>query len=300
MNVSTLILTHNEAVNLPRCLTALAWCDDIIVLDSGSTDATVEIARAHGARVLSRPFDTFADQRNFGLDGGEFRHDWVLHLDADEVVTPEFAASLADLTPSPDIDAYLVPSKLMLYDRWLRHAGMYPTYQVRLGHRDRLRFKQIGHGQREDLPSDRVGTFKEPYLHYNFSHGLAEWLAKHIRYAKDDAAFAVAQTSSVERTSLRYIFMSGTQRRRLAKSLAGYAPRVLRPMLRFFYILVVRQGFRDGRAGLAYAMMMAVYEGMIAVFGYEYLMRMRLGAASRASLPRQRGLSGGLPNDSSH
>jgi glycosyltransferase involved in cell wall biosynthesis len=274
MNVSTLILTHNEVANLPRCLAALAWCDDIVVLDSGSTDATVEIARAHGARVLSRPFDTFADQRNYGLDAGELRHDWVLHLDADEVVTPEFAASLADLTPSPDIDAYRVPSKLMLFDRWLRHAGMFPTYQVRLGQRDRLRFKQIGHGQRESLPPDRVGTFKEPYLHYNFSHGMAEWLAKHIRYAKDEAAFSAAQKSSAERTNLRDMFVGSTQRRRFAKSLAGYAPWALRPLLRFFYILVVRQGFRDGRAGLDYAMMMAVYEGMIAIFHYEYLLRL--------------------------
>jgi glycosyltransferase involved in cell wall biosynthesis len=283
MKVSALILTYNEAANLPRCLDALAWCDDILVLDSGSTDPTLEIAQVHGARVLSRPFDNFADQRNFGLEAGGLWHEWVLHLDADEVVTPQFAAALVDLVPAHNIDAYLVPSKLMLFDEWLRHAGMYPTYQVRLGHRDRLRFRQVGHGQREDLASDRVGTFKEPYLHYNFSHGFAEWLARHIRYAQDEAALTAARETSTGRPRLRGIFQDGTQRRRLAKSLAGHAPWVLRPFLRFFYILVVRQGFRDGIAGLTYAMMMAVYEGMIAVFAYEHLLRARLPAPSRPS-----------------
>lgn len=193
MKVSTLILTFNEEGNLPACLAALSWCDDIVVLDSGSTDKTIEIARRHGARILERPFDTFAAQRNFGLDAGSFRHDWVLHLDADEVLTPAFREHIASLAPMPAIDAWRVPSKTILFGRWLKHAGMYPTYQVRLGHRERLRFKQVGHGQREDLSSDRVATFPEPYLHYNFSHGMRRWLEKHIRYAQDEAREIIAR-----------------------------------------------------------------------------------------------------------
>lgn len=187
MKVSVLLLTFNEAANLPRCLAALAWCDDIVTVDSGSTDGTLEIARAAGVRVLSRPFDDFATQRNFGLDHGDLRNEWVLHLDADEVVTEAFRARLEALEPPAGVDAYRVPSKLMLNGRWLRRAGMYPAYQVRLGHRERLRFVQVGHGQREDLPPGRVGTFDEPYLHYNFSHGLPAWLRKHVRYAEDRA-----------------------------------------------------------------------------------------------------------------
>src|SRR5262249_4584596 len=163
----------------------------VIIVDSGSTDRTLDIARAHGLRILSRAFDDFARQRNFGLEEGRPRHEWVLHLDADEVVTPEMCEHLHALQPVADFDAYRVPSKLMLGERWLRHAGMYPTYQVRLGHRDRLRFKQVGHGQREDLPSERVGTFEEPYLHYNFSQGLAAWLRKHLKYAEDEARLIV-------------------------------------------------------------------------------------------------------------
>lgn len=262
MKVSVLLLSYNEIANLPRCLRALEWCDDIIVVDSGSTDGSVEYARQHGARVLHRPFDDFACQRNFGLAEGQPKHEWVLHLDADEVVTPSFVRELAALTPPDGIDAYHVPSKLMLHDRWLKHAGMYPVYQVRLGHRERLRFKQVGHGQREDVPAERLGTFAEPYLHYNFSHGLSAWLRKHVTYAEDEARYyAEAKTREAE--------AGGTQgvagRRRVLKALSARLPPFIRPFARAFYMLVVRRAFLDGRAGLTYTGMLCVYEAMIAL-----------------------------------
>jgi hypothetical protein len=272
VKVSTLILTLNEERNLPACLTALSWCDDIVVLDSGSTDTTLEIARAHGARILDRKFDTFAGQRNFGLEAGVFRHEWVLHLDADEVVTPAFVAQLTTLAPAPGVDAWRVPSKTMLFGRWLKHAGMYPTYQVRLGHRDRLRFKQVGHGQREDLPAERVATFAEPYLHYNFSHGMRSWLLKHVRYAEDEAREIIIRRNGAYKEN---VGSDATSRRRGAKALAARLPLWLRPIARVVYVLVLRQGFRDGRAGLAYAIMMGVYEGMTAIFVYDALLSER-------------------------
>lgn len=271
MKVSTLILTCNEEGNLPRCLNALQWCDDIVVLDSGSTDRTAQIAQSYGARVLTRPFDNFAAQRNYGLDAGAFRHEWILHIDADEVVTAEFQAALERLSPPPETSAFRVPSKLMLHDRWLRYSGMYPTYQVRLGHRDRLRFKQVGHGQREDLPNSAVATFEHPYLHYNFSHGLSAWFIKHVRYAREEAALVLAGTSGA--IEWRDLHRGATERRHLVKALAGRLPWVLRPFCRFLYIMVIRQGFRDGRAGLTYALMLSAYEAMIAVYGYERTLR---------------------------
>ncbi len=280
MNVSVLILTFNEAAILPQCLAALAWCDDVLVLDSGSTDGTVEIAEKAGARVVHRRFDDFASQRNFGLMSGELRNEWVLHLDADEIVTPAFQQRLKDLLPSAGIDAYRVPSKLILHGRWLRYAGMYPTYQVRLGHRDRLRFRQVGHGQREDLPSERVGTFDEPYLHYNFSHGLVNWLRRHVKYAEDEADLLVRTRRGELEAPGTVLSGDATSRRRALKRLANRLPLVLRPMARFFYVLVLRRGFFDGRYGVLYALMLSVYEGMIAVLAAE-----RLAELSRKPVP---------------
>lgn len=266
MNVSVLLLTYNEERNLPACLAALAWCDDIVVIDSGSSDRTIELATAAGARVLHNPFKDFADQRNWGLANGKFRHEWVLHLDADEIVTPEFLAAIAALQPTPGIDAYYVPSKIMLFGHWLRHAGMYPAYQVRLGHADRLRFVQIGHGQREAIPPERVGKLDVPYLHFCFSHGMIAWFAKHVRYAKDEAEHIIAVrngTHKAERTG------GGTARRRAAKDAVARLPVLLRPLMRFIYVYFLRQGFRDGMAGLAFAFMLSIYEGMTAVFVLE-------------------------------
>jgi glycosyltransferase involved in cell wall biosynthesis len=272
MNVSVLLLTFNEAEALPRCLASLTWCDDILVVDSGSTDETVRIAERAGARVVYRQFDNFANQRNFGLMHGELRHEWVLHLDADEVITPDFLTRLSELAPPPEIDAYRVPSKLMLYETWLRHAGMYPSFQVRLGHRDRLRFKQVGHGQREDLPVERVGTFDEPYLHYNFSHGLANWLRKHVRYAEDEAELLVRTRRGEFGASEGMTGGDSTSRRRALKQLAKRMPLLMRPAARLFYILIWRRGVLDGRYGILYAFMLSLYEGMIAILATGKLM----------------------------
>ncbi len=267
MEVSVLLLTYNEASNLPRCLEALGWCDDIITVDSGSTDSTVEICEAKGVRILTRKFDNFANQRNYGLTEGHPKHQWVLHLDADEVVTSGFVEALQALLPPAGIDAYNVPSKTIFFGKWLRHAGMWPTYQVRLGDRDRLRFIQVGHGQREDLPPSRVATFEEPYLHYSFSHGLQRWLEKHVRYAEDEAGLII-QT----RKSGNIDYLSGentTSKRRKSKYISTKIPFFVRPVARFFYIYFIRQGFRDGKSGFVYAFMLSVYEGMMAILAYE-------------------------------
>lgn len=269
MKVSVLLLTFNEERNLSRCLDGLTWCDDIVTVDSGSTDRTLEIARARDVRVLERPFDNFANQRNFGLDNANFRANWVLHLDADEVATPEFKAALDALTPPEGIHGYRVPSKTLLYGRWLKRSGMYPAYQVRLGRQD-MRFIQVGHGQREALEPAQVGTFPEPYLHHNFSQGLPTWLRKHVRYAEDEAERALSERRPIR---WRALVSGATERRRALKQLADRVPPLLRPPLRFGYVYLWRGGILEGRAGLLYALMLSVYEAMIAI----QLMGRRLG-----------------------
>lgn len=269
MKVSTLILTLNEASNLPACLAALTWCDDVVVLDSGSTDDTVKIAVSLGARVVTHAFDCFADQRNYGLDHVEFAHQWVLHLDADEIVSPDFAAALSSLEPSTEIDGYRVPFKMMLFGKWLRHAGMWPAHQVRIGHARRLRFVQVGHGQREALPPSRVGDFSEAIEHYSFSKGMLPWLQKHLDYAADEAALVVAERRSGRTGPLNLFKADPTSRRRVAKSLASRLPNSLRPLARFTYVYVWRLGFLDGRAGLTYALLLSTYEAAIAVLAEE-------------------------------
>ena len=261
MSVSVLILAHNEEKNLPGCLGAVQWCADVVVIDDFSTDRTVEVARSFGARVVHRAFDDFASQRNFALDNLTFRHEWVLHLDADEVVTPELRGEIETTLPGSTYDAFRVPSKLIFEGKWLKHAATYPTYQVRLGRKPALRFIQVGHGQREQLDPERIGTLREPYLHFPFSKGLEEWFEKHDRYSTEDAKEALARRKS-ERIPLRQLFSGDvTQRRRALKDLSVWLP--MRPTLRFLYLLVLRRGFLDGWPGFVYCRLMAAYERMI-------------------------------------
>ena len=175
MPISVLILTLNEEANLPACLDALRWCDDIVVLDSHSKDRTVEIAERYGARVFSRTFDDFAQQRNYALQNIPFKNEWIFHLDADEIMTEGLRSEMEQNIQTTSYDAFRVPSKMMLFGKWLRFSGMYPSYQVRLTRYPVFKFRQVGHGQKEDMDQSRIGTLNNPYLHYSFSRGFKDW-----------------------------------------------------------------------------------------------------------------------------
>src|SRR3990170_3491878 len=172
MNLSILILTLNEEQNLPACLESVKWADEIVVLDSFSKDQTVEIARAHGVRVIQRRFDDFAGQRNFAMEHISFRHPWIFHLDADERFTVALREECMSSVHADKFSGFMVPSKLLLGDRWLRYSSMYPTYQVRLLKLGEVRYVQKGHGQREEEAKRGIGYLNEPYTHYNFSKGI--------------------------------------------------------------------------------------------------------------------------------
>ena len=262
MKISALILTYNEECNIRNCLESIRDLDDILVVDSGSTDKTCAYVKEYGARILTRPFDNFANQRNFGLDEGNLKNDWVLHLDADEVATKEFLDAIMSLKPPSEIEGYQVPSRIIWKGHWLRYSGMYPTYQVRLA-RHRMRFKQVGHGQREDLSLEKIATLSEPYLHYNLSHGLAHWLQRHIIYAEAEAVQSLLECKDKTPYISELIAGNSTIRRRALKQFVNRLPIILRPPLRFIHSYFIRRGFLDGRVGLQYALMLACYETMI-------------------------------------
>jgi glycosyltransferase involved in cell wall biosynthesis len=260
--ISVLILTFNEEQNISACLESVKWSDDVLVLDSFSTDQTVELAKSAGARVMQKKFVNFAEQRNFGLIHGELRHDWVLHLDADERVSPELLPEMFDTIKDGRRFAYQIALKVMFMGCWLRHAGLYPSYQVRLGHRNKLRFVQVGHGQRENLQPEFVGRLKGGLIHYSFSKGLHDWFEKHNRYSSDEVRHHLE--TETERVKTGALFSADPVRRRRAlKQFSFHLP--FRPSFRFAYMYFLRLGFLDGRAGFYYCRLLAAYELMIAL-----------------------------------
>lgn len=265
---SVLILTLNEERNLPACLASAAGCDDLVVLDSGSTDRTAELARAAGARVFVRPFDNFAGQRNHAHRHIPFRHPWVFHLDADERLTPELLAEcrhVASTNPS-DVDGYYAAPRMLFFGRWVPHCTDFPAWQARFAHVQRFTFIEVGHGQRESTAM-RMGKLAANYEHEMMASGETAWLEKHRRYARAEARTAAGPPARA--------LCSGDalQRRRALKAISRRLP--FRPALRFVYQYFLRRGFLDGAAGWRYCRLIARYEGFIA----EEARRLRATAA---------------------
>ncbi len=258
---SIVILTYNEARNIRSCLDSVAWCDDVHVIDSYSTDGTPRIAAGAGAKLVQRQFTDFADQRNFAIDNLDFRHDWVFHLDADEHFTAELLSECRRAITENRHSAFLVPSKMILWGRWLRHASSYPVYQMRLMKRGEVRFVQHGHGQREFSARRGFGRLSAPYLHHAFSKGFDDWFDRHNRYSAMEAKECLKQLGKGG-IEWRALFSDDpVKRRRTLKELSLRLP--FRPWLKFLYMYFWHRGLLDGYPGLTYCVLQAIYEYMI-------------------------------------
>lgn len=261
MACSILLLTHNEGVNILACLESAGWCDDVVVVDSGSTDDTVNVATARGARVFSHAWEGFAAQRNWALDHVEFKYRWVFHLDADERFTPALVEEVRKVVREDGLSGYLVPSQLMLEGRWLKHAGLYPSYQMRLGKIGEVRFEQVGHGQRETGAVRGLGRLREPYLHYPHEKGIGDWVSKHRQYALDEARRMQLEIGSKLDLAGIVSLADPVRRRRALKAVSYRLP--FRPAVRFLYMYLLRLGFLDGGPGFRYCRMIAQYQSEI-------------------------------------
>lgn len=260
--VSVVILTLDEEINIRDCLASCAWSDDVHVLDSGSKDRTVELAREAGAGTHFNRFESFGTQRNWAIDRIPLRHDWVFHLDADERFTPELVHEIAaTLAANPAEAGFYVANQMIFMGSWIKRASGYPAYQMRLFHKARMRFADHGHGQREET-AGTVGTLRNPYVHHNFSKGLDDWFERHNRYSTREVEQILREGG--EAVGLGGLFSGdGMVRRRTLKRLASRAP--LRAQLRWLHTVVVKGAWLDGRAGLRYASLLSVYERMIAL-----------------------------------
>jgi len=258
--ISVLILTLNEEANIQSCLDAVKWSDDVVVFDSFSTDRTVEIARAAGARVVQRKFDNERDHRAASLEVG-FKHPWVFNPDADEVCTAELREEMQRVvadTARQEV-AYRCRFKNMFMGKWIRHASLYPTWVVRLFRPEKVKFERmINLRYVMDGPE---GLLQSHFEHYSFNNGYGAWFEKHNKYSWHEAQESI---KSISAGSMPWgLFFSGVaaDRRRALKELSFRVP--FRPWARFFYMYILRLGILDGRAGLRYCTLLTVYEYMI-------------------------------------
>ncbi|GAB4283008.1 MAG: glycosyltransferase family 2 protein [Oscillatoriaceae cyanobacterium] len=264
---SIYILTYNEEIDIAACIESALLSDDIIVVDSFSTDRTVEIARRMGVQVVQHRFESHGKQRSWMLESVPTKHEWVYILEADERMTPELFQECLTAMKSPSSGeaegyvGYYVAERVMFMNQWIRRSTQYPRYQMRLFRKGKVWFGDYGHTERE-ICNGPTGFLKETYPHYTCSKGLSRWLEKHNRYSSDEAAETIRQIQSGSISWHELFFgRSEVERRRALKDLSLRLP--FRPVVRFIYMYFLLGGFLDGKAGLAWCTLQAFYEYLI-------------------------------------
>jgi glycosyltransferase involved in cell wall biosynthesis len=257
--LTAMVVTRNEADNIGPCLASLDWVDEIIIVDSESTDETIQCAQEArpDVRIFTNPFQDFGSQRNWALDETSPKHAWVLFLDADERCNAACAHGIrgAVESPGPNVGFFLTCRNYFL-GRWIKHATLYPSWQLRLLKLGRVRYRKEGHGQRE-MTDGVLGYVECPYDHYGFSKGIAHWIERHNAYSTNEVELIMRLRQ--EPRQLWHVFSRNPlNRRRCLKRLAARTG--FRPLLRFLYTYVVRRAFLDGRAGFLFCMLRAAHE----------------------------------------
>jgi glycosyltransferase involved in cell wall biosynthesis len=260
--ISVLILTKNEALDLPGALASVSWSDDIHVLDSNSTDPTVQIAEAAGAQVHQRAFDDYSTHRNFGFTL-PFKRPWLLILDADERPTPALSAEMQRVvqSASQEVSGFRLRRRDFLFGTWLKHAQLSPFY-IRLVRPERSRYTR---SINEVLEVDgAIADLHEPLNHFPFSKGIAHWIDKHNRYSSMEAAL-IHNQQGLRNPSLRAALRDPDFHTRRLHQKALFYRMPGRPLLKWCYMMFVRMAFLDGAAGITYATLASFYEYLIVV-----------------------------------
>ena len=233
--VSVTVITLNEAANIEACLASVAWADDVLVVDSGSTDGTPDLARARGARVIVRDWSGYTAQKNFAA--AEAKHDWILSVDADERVTPELGAEVqTTLARDPAEAGFRVPRVTWHLGRWIRTTDWYPDYQLRLYHRGRASW-----------PTRPVHESVSPT-----GGGAVTQLRGELQH------YAYRDLSHHFETMQRYTTLAAEEMRARGRR-AGVFDLTVHPWAAFMRNYFLRRGFMDGTVGFLISVMNAYY-----------------------------------------
>ena len=263
--VSVIVPVKHEAENLRRCLPALSWADEVFVIDSQSQDETARVAEEHGASVVQFHFNgIYPKKKNWALDNLPFRNEWVLIVDADEVVVPELAEEIARRTAADEADGFYLNMKYFFLGRRIKHCGYAEAWNLRLFKHRLGRYERMpvtpgvrtGDNEAHEhvlLDGGRAVRLRHELDHHAYP-SIAVWVEKHNRYAVWEAAMFERFLSEPIPASIG----PGKRFKRLLKKVYLRLP--MRPVVRFVYAYGFRLGFLDGRSGLVFCALLAIYD----------------------------------------
>jgi glycosyltransferase involved in cell wall biosynthesis len=277
--VSVIIPARNEEANLPACLTSLQRADEIFVVDSNSTDKSIEISESYGAKVVQFEFNgRWPKKKNWSLDNLPFRNEWVLIVDCDERITPELWDDIALAIENPEHDGYYLNRRVFFLGKWIRYGGKYPDWNLRLFKHKVGRYENLGTEDIRNTGDNEVhehvvlpgkaGYLKNDMLHEDF-RDMYHWLERHNRYSNWEARvyYNILNGKGDNGTIGASLFGDAVQRKRFLKKIWVRLP--FRPFLRFILFYIIYRGFLDGKAGYTYGRLLSQYEYQIGVKLYE-------------------------------
>lgn len=252
----TIIIAQNEERHIQRCVSHLKGWSDVLVLDGGSVDATVNLAQEAGARVVDSPWPGFAAQRNIALEiaAADYQADWVVMIDADEYVQRDFVQELRHRLEGATEAAFWVPRQNYHRGHALRYAGRWPDLQLRVLRPERSRYQDVAVHEHPTVEGV-AGRLSSP-IHHESLETTHELMQKHYRYAE----LEVAGSRSVDTPAMTDLFSRDRRVRRAALKHRVWFRLPSRPAIRWIWLILVKGGFRDGRAGFAYATLLFWYE----------------------------------------
>jgi glycosyltransferase involved in cell wall biosynthesis len=288
--LSVLIPVKNEAGNLRDCLAGVSFAQEIVVIDSASTDGTQAVAEAAGARVVQFVWNgKFPRKKNWALKNIPWQHEWLLIVDADERITPELEREIRLAIRRTDVDGFYLNRRFWFLGGWINHCGYFPSWNLRLfwhrlGRYEQIEIDNILSGDNEVhehvLLNGRAEYLSAPMEHYAFPD-IATFIEKHNRYSTWEAAASRKLHEPKSETTLRATpFGTAIERKRWLKKLTMSAP--FRPSLRFLYHYVWKQGFCDGYRGWVLCRLLAWYERMILLKEREMKKCLRNSSAVRS------------------
>jgi glycosyltransferase involved in cell wall biosynthesis len=226
--LSVTIITLNEEKNIRDCLESIKWADEIIVVDSGSTDRTVDICKEYTDYVFFNPWPGMNEQKALAMQ--KATNQWVLNIDADERVTPELRKDILKVLEKPEFDGYRFPRKNFFLGRWMRHGGWYPDHVLRLFRKDSAYYGGINPHDRVIIKTGKVGDIDAPLLHFTYN-SFAQYISRQNSYSSSAALELFKRGKRVHPVMIP-----------------------LRTLWKFIETFIVKRGFLDGSHGLIAAM----------------------------------------------